>query len=140
MEDMVGTWRLESRDPTFNDFLICRQTRYFLRTIMTTFSADFEYTLSEDKLMLTKKTITSFNTSLYPMTTTGEFVPEKTLSGKPEVGRLFETSGRKVIQEMRYQSDDSVAAVMEHQVIDGKLHVKLKCENVVCNEIYNRIK
>ena len=67
-----------------------------------------------------------------------EFVPERTLSGEAEVGRLFETSGRKVIQEMRFQKDDTVAALIERHVIDNKLLVTLKCKEIVCEEVYKR--
>ena len=39
--------------------------------------------------------------TVYDMPTEGEFCPAKTLSGKPEFGRIFETSGGNMIQEMR---------------------------------------
>lgn len=138
MEDIVGTWTLESRDNNFDSFLQCRQTRWFLRKMIGTLSADLAYELSDDKSILTKKTISSLKTSVYPMSTTHEFIPEGTLSGKPEIGQIFETSGRTIIQEMRFQEDNSVAAVIEHRVIDNKLHVQLKCKDIICNEVYSR--
>ena len=136
MEDMVGTWKLESRENNFDDFMKCREASWFLRTIIGKFSADVEYSLSEDRSVFTKKTISSYHSNTYPIPTTGEFTPEKTLSGKPEIGCLMETSGRKVIQEMRFKETDEVAALIEHQVIDSKLHVWLKCKDIVCEEVY----
>lgn len=138
MEDIVGSWVLESRDNNFDQFLQCRETSWFLRSVMQKFQADVEYSLSEDRKTLTKKTISSIKTSIYPMNIEGDFIPEKTLSGKGEYGRLYETSGRKVLQEMRFQSDDSVAAVIERQAVDNKLYVKLKCKDIICNEVYKR--
>ena len=105
---------------------------------MQQFSADVEYSLSDDKNVFTKKTISSIKTSTYPMKVDEVFVPEKTLSGKPEYGRLTETSGRNVLQEMRFKEDDSIAATIERKVIDNKLHVKLQCKDIVCNEVYRR--
>lgn len=101
-------------------------------------SADVTYELSEDKTMLTKKTVTSMKTTIYPMKINDEFVPEKTLSGKKEIGRVFETSGRKVIQEMRLEEDNSIIATIERQVIDNKLHVKLNCKDITCEEVYKK--
>ena len=138
MEDIVGSWTLESRDDNFDQFLQCRQASWFMRTVMQKFSADVEYTLSDDKKIFTKKTISSVKTSVYPMKVDEVFIPEKTLSGKPEYGTITETSCRKVIQEMRFKENDNVAAVIEREVRDNKLNVKLKCKDIICNEVYKR--
>ena len=64
-------------------------------------------------MVVLQVTSTMGGTSEYPMATTGDFVPKKTLSGKPgeptfpchpcaEVGRLMETSGGSLVQEMRW--------------------------------------
>merc|ERR1719318_1973710 len=99
---------------------------------MTKIPSHAEYELSEDKTVLTKKTHSSMKTTEYPMKIDEDFIPERTLSGEVEVGRIFQTSGRKVIQEMRYQKDDEVAALIERRVIDDKLLVTLKCKDIVC--------
>merc|ERR1711936_192826 len=55
MEDMVGKWKLEKRDPNFEEFLICRQVGWFLRKLMTSTTVDTEYKLNEDKSTFTKE-------------------------------------------------------------------------------------
>ena len=61
---------------------------------MTTTQADIEYSLSPEEGTFTKVTRASLGrTTVYDMPTEGEFCPAKTLSGKPETGRIFETSG-----------------------------------------------
>merc|ERR1712034_123373 len=117
MEDLIGKWELVSRDPNMDEFLQCRKVSWFMRNLVMKIPSFPEYTLSEDKSVLTKTTHSSLKTTVYPMKIDEEFVPERTLSGEAEVGRIFETSGRKVIQEMRYQKDDEVAALIEQQVI-----------------------
>ena len=59
------------------------------------------YSLSPDAGTLTKVTSSMGRSTVYDMPTEGEFCPAKTLSGKPEFGRIFETSGGNMIQEMR---------------------------------------
>merc|ERR1712098_708614 len=86
---MVGKWKLESRDPNFEEFLSCRQVGWFLRKLMTSSVADVEYQLTPDRGTFTKVTSTYGGTSKYPMPTDGEFCPKKTLSGKPEDGKLL---------------------------------------------------
>ena len=98
MQDMVGSWKLEKRDPNFGDFLVCREVGWFLRQLMCNSTVDTEYRLSPDRSTLTKITSNWKGSSEYPMPTEGEFCPLKTLSGKPEVGRLFETSGGNLVQ------------------------------------------
>ena len=103
MDDMVGEWKLETRDnKVFGDFLACRGVHWFLRQMMTTGKADVEYKLSEDRATFTKFTKTVFKTGEYPMPTEGDFCPLKTLSGKQEVGRLMETSAGNVVLKMDY--------------------------------------
>ena len=138
MDDVVGLWTLESRDNNFDQFMQCRGASWFLRNLMGRFIPDVEYTLSEDRKTLTKKTITSMKTMVYPMAVDEEFIPDKTLSGKAEYGRVTETSGRKVLQEMRFQEDNEIAALIERQVIDGKMIVTLRCKDIVCQEIYKK--
>ena len=111
MEDMVGEWKLESRDNNFGQFLECRGVHWILRQMMTTGKADVEYKLSEDKGTFTKFTKTIFKTGEYPMPTEGEFCPLKTLSGKQEVGRIMETSSGNVVLEMNY-----VDSGIEHEI------------------------
>ena len=48
MEKIVGLWVLESRDNNYDMFLQKRGVGWFLRSIMQKFSADIEYSLSED--------------------------------------------------------------------------------------------
>lgn len=141
MEDLAnGRWSLESRDENFDKFLECRSARWFLRSIMLKISADVEFELSDDKKVFTKKTFTSIRNAVYPMPVDQDFVPEKTLSGRNEVGRIFETSGRKVIQEMRYENEDKPIATIERHVIDDKMYVNLKCKDISSKEVYTRIK
>ena len=96
---------------------------------MTSTSVDMEYSLSEDRKTFTKVTSRRDNNwttivkvttagfgrrTEYPMPTMEEFFPKKTLSGQEgeeklrdmwhflaEIGRLMETSGGNVVQEMR---------------------------------------
>ena len=138
MEEMVGHWKLESRDPNFGDFLVCRQVGWFLRTLMTNSVVDTEYQLSPDRKTFTKVTSNFRGTSAYPMPTEGEFTPAKTLSGKPETGRIFETSGGNMIQEMRFNDTGDLAAVLKHQVVDGKLFIDMQCKDIKCRAIYTK--
>lgn len=91
--EISGLWQLEKRGENFNEFLQCRNVGWFLRSVMTSFKADVEYNFSETGDELTKKTITSVGTKNYPMPFPGEFIPKKTLSGKPEKGYLFFEAG-----------------------------------------------
>ena len=75
----------------------------------------------------------------YNMPTEGEFLPAKTLSGKEEVGRIFETRGANMVQEMRYNDSGEMAAVIKHKVEDGKLIVDMKCKDINCRSVYVRI-
>lgn len=139
MEDLVSSrWTLLSKDENFGKFLECRQASWFLRTIMLKIPADVEFELSEDKSVFTKKTFTSIRNAVYPMPVDKDFIPERTLSGKKEIGRVFETSGRKVIQEMRFENEETPVATIERQVIDNKMFVKLKCKDIVSEEVYTR--
>ena len=69
----------------------------------------------------------------------GEFCPAKTLSGKPEYGRIFETSGGNMIQEMKYVESDETAAVIKHRVEDNKLVMEMRCRDIVCRSVYKRM-
>ena len=139
MEEMVGHWKLESRDPNFGDFLICRQVGWFLRTMMTSSKADVEYQLSPDKSTFTKVTSTYGGTSHYPMPIEKDFFPAKTLSGKDEMGRIFEISGGSMVQEMSFVDTSNIAAVLKHQVVDGKLVIDMQCKDIKCRSIYNKV-
>ena len=140
MEDIAdGRWSLESRDENFDKFLECRSARWFLRSIMLKISADVEFELSENKKNITKKTFTSIRNAVYPMPINEEFIPDKTLSGRKEIGRIFETSGRKVVQEMRYENEDSPIATIERHVVDDKMYVNLKCKDITSQEVYKKI-
>ena len=97
---------------------------------MQNFSADVEHIFRHDKIY-TKKAISSMKTSVCPMKEDEVFIPKRTLLGKLEYGTVTETSGRKVIQEMRFKENDNVAAVIERDVSDNKFPV-------VCNEVYKR--
>lgn len=138
MEDLVGKWELESRDSNMYEFLTCRKVSWFMKNLVMNLPSYPEFTLSEDKSVLTKITHSSLKTTVYPMTIDEEFVPGRTLSGEEEIGRLFETSGRRVIQEMRYAKTDEVAALIERKVIDNKLFVSLKCKDIEYKEVYKR--
>lgn len=138
MEKIVGLWVLESRDNNYDMFLQKRGVGWFLRSIMQKFSADIEYSLSEDGKTFTKTTITSLETSVYSMRTDQVFLAEKTLSGKEEYGKLTITDDGKVIQEMKFKEDNGLAEIVERYVSDDKLYVKHQCKDIVCNEIYVR--
>ena len=136
--DMVGKWRLERRDNNFDQFLSCRNVGWFLRTLMTTTSADVEYKLSPGTF--TKVTSASMGrTTTYNMPIEGDFCPAKTLSGKPENGRIFETSGGHLIQEMSFVDTGDMAAVIKHKVEDGKLIVDMQCKDIICRSVYTRL-
>ena len=72
-------------------------------------------------------------------TVLGEFCPLKTLSGKPEVGSLQETSGQTVVLEMNFVDTGYTAALVKHKVVDNKLHVSLICKDIVCNSVYTKL-
>lgn len=139
MEDMVGKWKLDQRDSNFEDFLLCRGVGWFLRKMMTNGTAGVEYKLSDDKTCLTKVTTTRAGSQDYPMSTENNFMPKKTLSGRAEIGRLFETSGGNVVQEMRFEDTGDMAATVVHKAEDGKLNVTLKCGDVVCKSVYSKV-
>ena len=129
--DMVGKWRLESRDNNFDQFLCCRNVGWFLRKLMTSTSADIEYKLTPDTF--TKITTASMGrTTTYDMPTEGDYCPAKTLSGKPETGRIFESSGGHLVQEMTFVDSGDTAAVIKHKVVDGKLMIDMQCKDIVC--------
>ena len=52
VKDMVGKWKLESRDNNFEEFLSCRQVGWFLRKLMTTTSTNMEYRLVGKNLQI----------------------------------------------------------------------------------------
>jgi len=139
VKDMVGKWKLESRDNNFEEFLCCRQVGWFLRKLMTTTSHNMEYSLSPDAGTLTKVTSSMGRSTVYDMPTEGEFCPAKTLSGKPEFGRIFETSGGNMIQEMRFVDSGDMAAVVKHKVEDNKLIIDMQCKDITCRTVYSRI-
>jgi len=139
VKDMVGKWKLESRDNNFEEFLCCRQVGWFLRKLMTTTSTNMEYSLSPDAGTLTKVTSSMGRSTVYDMPTEGEFCPAKTLSGKPEFGRIFETSGGNMIQEMRFVDSGDMAAVVKHKVEDNKLIIDMQCKDITCRTVYSRI-
>nr|ALS04507.1 hypothetical protein [Acartia pacifica] len=138
MDDMVGVWQLRSRDNNFSDFLQCRGVSWFLRTLLTSSQPDMEYKLAADRGTFTKVTRSMFRTSEYTMPTEGEFCPLTTLSGVPEVGRITETSGGNVVLTMSYTDSGEDAATIIHRVEDGKLHVTLKCKDIVCRSVYDK--
>ena len=138
MTEMVGRWRLERRDNNFEQFLCCRNVGWFLRKLMTTTQADIEYKLSPGTF--TKVTTASLGrTTVYDMPTEGEFCPAKTLSGQPETGRIFETSGGNLVQEMRFQESGDTAALIKHKVEDGKLIIDMQCRDIICRSVYTRL-
>ena len=65
MSEMVGKWRLESREGNFDSFLACREVGWMMRRLMTSSSPDVEYTLSDDKSTFTKLTTTYGGTRYY---------------------------------------------------------------------------
>ena len=138
MEDLAsGMWTLQSKDENFDKFLVCREARWFLRTMISTMpTADVEFVLSEDKKTITKRTYTSVRNAVYPMAINEDFVPDRTLSGRKEIGRIFETSGRKVIQEMRFENEDTPIATIERHVEDDKMFVTMKCKDIISKEVY----
>jgi len=139
MSGMVGQWKLEKRDPNFGSFLACRQVGWLMRTLMTTTSADVEYQLSQDLETFTKLTTTyGGRTSRYPMPTKGTFIPDKTLSGLKETGKIYEWDS-KMVQEMTFAESGDKAAVLKHSLTaDGKLEVEMKCKDIKCTAIYAR--
>ena len=139
VRDMVGKWKLESRDNNFEQFLCCREVGWFLRKLMTSTTADMEWRLSPEEGTLTKVTSSMGRSTTYDMPTEGEFCPSKTLSGRPEYGRILETSGGHMVQEMRYVDTDNMAAVIKHQVVDGKLIMEMQCKDIVCKSVYTRM-
>ena len=139
VKEMVGKWRLESRDGNFEEFLCCREVGWFLRKLMTSTTADMEWRLSPDLGTLTKVTSSMGRSTTYTMPTEGEFCPSKTLSGRPEYGRITETSGGHMVQEMRYVDSDAMAATIKHRVVDGKLIMEMQCKDIVCTSVYTRI-
>ena len=147
MEDLVGDWKVASRGDNFDDFLQCRHVKWWLRTLMTKITPKLphhiNFTLDPDTL--TKSTLTtlgpvSHTYHTHPMPLHSYFVPARTLSGEVEVGRVVETSTRKVVVEMRYEESDEVASVVEHQVFGDELFVKMKCGQIVYEETYERMK
>ena len=140
MTEMVGRWRLERRDNNFDEFLVCREVGWFLRKLMTTTQADIEYKLSPCQGTFTKVTSASLGrTTVYDMPTEGEFCPAKTLSGRPEIGRIFETSGGNLVQEMTFQETGDTAATIKHKLEDGKLIIDMQCRDITCRSVYTKL-
>ena len=139
MSDMCGKWKLESRDENFESFLTCRGVGWFQRKIMKTPTSVYqEYKLSPDSKTFTR-TISSMGWSTsYDMPTEGEFCPTKTLSGKQEMGRLFETSGGNLILEMRYVDTGNMAGITRHRVEDNKLLLEMQCNDIITREVYTK--
>merc|ERR1712149_6250 len=80
MGDMVGKWKVESRDSNFEEFLCCRQVGWFLRKLMMTPAPVYhEYKLSPDRSTFTKITSSMGRSTPYDMPTEGEYCPAKTL-------------------------------------------------------------
>ena len=139
MSAMVGQWRLEQRDPNFGDFLACRQVGWLMRTLMTSSKAEVEYKLDRDTF--TKLTTTyGGRVSRYPMPTSGEFTPDKTLSGRPETGRIHEDGRGQMVQTMTFSDTGETAAVLNHRVSpdDNKLVVEMKCKDITCTAVYTK--
>ena len=139
IKDMVGKWKLESRDNNFEEFLCCRQVGWFLRKLMTSGTADLEYKMSEQEGTFTKVTSSMGRSTTYDMPTEGEFCPTKTLSGKPEMGRIMESSGGNLVQEMTYIDTGDTAAVIKHRVVDDKLIIENQCKDIICKSVYTRM-
>ena len=140
MGDMVGKWKVESRDSNFEEFLCCRQVGWFLRKLMMTPAPVYhEYKLSPDRSTFTKITSSMGRSTTYDMPTEGEYCPAKTLSGKPELGRIFETSGGNMMQEMTYVDSGDQAAVIKHRVEDNKLVMEMQCRDIICRTVYTRV-
>ena len=139
MSDMCGKWKLESRDENFESFLTCRGVGWFLRKMMTTpANVHQEYKLSQDNKTFTRIISSMGWSTSYDMPTEGEYCPTKTLSGKPEVGRLFETSDGNLILEMRYVDTGNVAEIVRHRVEDNKLLLEMQCEDIIAKEVYTK--
>merc|ERR1711976_162517 len=138
MEEMVGKWKMESRDDKFEQFLCCRQVGWFLRKLMCSSTTMMEYILTPESGTLTKITSSMGRSTTYDMPTEGEYCPNKTLSGKPEIGRIFETSGGNMIQEMRYADSGDIAAVVKHKVEDNKLVIDMQCNDIISRTVYTR--
>merc|ERR1712168_1389335 len=98
--------------------------------------AGVEYSLSKDSDTFTKVTSSMGRSTTYPMPTEGEFCPKKTLSGKQEIGRIFETSSGNLVQQMSFADTGDIAAVLKHRVEDGKLLVDMQCKDIKCRGIY----
>ena len=69
ISDMLGKWRLETRDNNFEQFLCCREVGWFLRKLMTSTTADVEYKLSPDSGTFTKITSSMGRSTTYDMPT-----------------------------------------------------------------------
>ena len=137
--DMCGKWKLESRDEHFEEFLTCREVGWFLRKLMTTPANVYqEYKLSPDNATFTKITSSMGRSTNYDMPTEGEYCPTKTLSGKQETGRLFETSGGNLVLEMRYVDTGNMAGVTMHRVEDNKLLLEMQCDDIISKAVYTK--
>ena len=69
----------------------------------------------------------------------GHYEPSKTLSGKAEVGDVFFEADETVVQEMRLKDSGELMARIERKVVDDKLNVTFKCQDVVASEVYARV-
>ena len=56
-----------------------------------------------------------------------------------QVGRIFETSGGNMVQEMRFADSGDVAATIKHRVVDNnRLEVDMQCKDIKCRSVYVR--
>ena len=69
----------------------------------------------------------------------GHYEPDKTLSGKPEVGEVFFENDATVVQEMKWKDNGEVVARIERKLVGDKLNVTFKCDDIVATEVYSRI-
>ena len=139
MSDMCGKWKLDSRDEHFESILICRGVGWFQRKMMTTPATVYqEFKLSQDNKTFTRIISSMGWSTNYDMPTEGEYCPTKTLSGKQELGRLFETSGGNLILEMRYVDTGDMAGITRHRVEDNKLIMEMQCKDIISKEVYTK--
>ena len=137
MSGIKGKWTLEKRD-NVDAFLACRGVSWFVRTMILGLKADIEYVDADDAGHIVKKTYSRMGTRSETLPYPGYYEPSKTLSGKPEVGEVF-FEGEAVIQEMKWKESGEVVARIERSVVDEKLLVTFKCDDIVANEVYVRI-
>ena len=132
-----GKWRLESRD-NVDAFLCCRGVSWFVRTMILGLQADIEYLPGAGSNQILKKTHSRLGVREETLPFPGYYEPAKSLSGRPEVGDVF-FENELMVQEMKWKDGGGLVARIERSIVGEKLHVTLKCEDIVAREVYNRI-